>query len=164
MVRILSAFLLLLVLAGCDGGKPSRVDVPTTNVTIVPPPGYAVSKRFPGVEDIESNGSFTVNIFPVQSVGSLGAMFASVDRATPTLNNRGIHVEGTETITWKGKPVLLFRGNQKDAKGVVYEKWIAVFVEERPIMVAFQEPRPGKLSSDQIIAAFASVDVKAAQQ
>lgn len=161
MIRIFSAFLLILTLAGCDIFKPSRVDVPTTDVTIVPPKGYVVSKRFPGVEDIQSSGSITVNVFPVQSIGSLGALFASVERATPTLNNRGIHVEGTETITWKGKPVLLFRGNQKDAKGVIYEKWIAVFVEERPIMVAFQEPRPGKLNADAIIAAFASVDVKA---
>ena len=136
-----------------------RVLVPTTNVTIVPPANYKVSFRFPGIEDVTTDGSFTVNSFPIQAVGSLGEMFASVERATPTLNNRGIVVEGTETITWNKNEMILFRGTQKDDGGVLYEKWIAVYIKERPIMVAFQEPRPGKLSKQQVIDAFASVAV-----
>lgn len=137
----------------------SRVLVPTTNVSMVPPAQYKVSFRFPGIEDTKTNGSFTVNSFPVQAIGSLGEMFSSVDRATPTLNNRGITVEGTETITWNDDEVILYRGTQKNDEGVLYEKWIAVFIKDRPIMVAFQEPRPGKLTKQQLIDAFSSVAV-----
>lgn len=137
----------------------TRVLVPTTNITILPPKNYKVSFRFPGIEDTKTNGSFTVNTFPVQAIGSLGEMFSSIERATPTLNNRGIVVEGTETITWNNDEVILFRGTQKNDEDVLYEKWIAVYIKERPIMVAFQEPRPGKLSKQQIIDAFLSVDV-----
>jgi len=140
--------------------RAMRVQVPTTNVTMLPPSGYAASTRFPGIEDIDTDGSFTVNSFPAQAIGSLGEMFASVERATPTLNNRGIVVEGTETIQWNDMPVLLFRGTQKNDGGVLYEKWIAVFIAQRPIMVAFQEPRPGKLTRQEVIDAFASVVVQ----
>lgn len=157
MWKFLSVLCVGLFLSACDFFAPSRVLVPTTNVTIEPPSGYEVSVRFPGIEDTRVDGSFTVNIFPAQAVGSLGEMFASVERATPTLNNRGITVEGTETIRWNEKDVLLFRGNQKNDEGVLYEKWIAVFVDERPVMVAFQEPRPGKLSREAIISTFRSV-------
>ena len=149
------AYLLVSYLAPVS----TRVLVPTTNVTILPPVNYKVSFRFPGVEDVNTDGSFTVNSFPVQAIGSLGEMFSSVERATPTLNNRGIVVEGTETITWNDNEMLLFRGTQKDDAGVLYEKWIAVYIKERPIMVAFQEPRPGKLTRQQVIDAFASVVV-----
>lgn len=137
-----------------------RVQVPTTNVTMLPPKGYETSSRFPGIEDTSTDGSFTVNSFPAQAIGSLGEMFSSVARATPTLNNRGIVVEGTETIQWNNMPVLLFRGTQKNDEGVLYEKWIAVFIAQRPIMVAFQEPRPGKLTRQEVIDAFASVAVQ----
>jgi len=123
---------------------------------MVPPSGYQLSERFPGLEDTSVDGSFTVNVFPVQATRSLSELFGSVERATPTLNNRGITVEGTETLSWEGQDILLFFGTQP-SDGVVYEKWIGVFVKERPVMVAFQEPQPGKLDRATIIKAFASV-------
>ncbi len=121
------------------------------------PFGYKASLRFPGIEDTSTNGSFTINRFPVQAIGSLGAMFASRERAEPTLNNRGIALEGVEEIVWRDEKVLLFRGTQKNKDSVLYEKWLAVFIAERPIMIAFQEPRPGKLSKQQIIDVFSSL-------
>lgn len=164
--RLLTVYSVLIVLVGAAlwlthtfAPFSNRVLVPTTNITMVPPQNYKVSFRFPGVEDIKTNGSFTVNSFPVQAVGSLGEMFASRERAEPTLNNRGIVVEGTETISWNGDEVILYRGTQKDDEGVLYEKWIALFIKDQPIMVAFQEPRPGKLTKEQIIDAFSSVTV-----
>lgn len=134
-----------------------RVIIPTTIASLEPPKGYEPSLRFPGVEDTRTDGSFTLNSFPVQAVGSLGEMFASVDRATPTLNNRGITVEETVPITWQGKQVLLFRGKQNNDEGVPHEKWIAVFLAERPYMMAFQEPVPGKLAQEDIIKTFSSL-------
>ena len=134
-----------------------RVIIPTTIASLEPPQGYEPSLRFPGVEDTDTDGSFTLNSFPVQAVGSLGEMFASVDRATPTLNNRGITVEETVPITWQGKQVLLFRGKQNNDEGVPHEKWIAVFIAERPYMMAFQEPAPGKLAQEDIIKTFSSL-------
>ncbi|MEP3234111.1 MAG: hypothetical protein ABJO30_14895 [Hyphomicrobiales bacterium] len=134
-----------------------RVIIPTTIASLEPPQGYEPSLRFPGVEDTNTDGSFTLNSFPVQAIGSLGEMFASVDRATPTLNNRGITVEETIPITWQGKQVLLFRGKQNNDEGVPHEKWIAVFVAERPYMMAFQEPVPGKLRQEDVIKTFSSL-------
>lgn len=165
MRRLLAAFSILIAavaavfLAVFVLRPSSPVLVPTTNVTIEPPAGYRASKRFPGIEDTGADGSFTVNIFPAQAVESLGTLFGSLERAKPTLNNRGIAVEGTETIVWNGGEVLLFHGTQKNEEGVLYEKWIAVFIDERPVMVAFQEPRPGKLSKDAIVKAFSSVAI-----
>lgn len=159
MFRYLCLTIFCVMIAGCDFFGPERILVPTTNVSIVPPDGYEASLRFPGVEDVNTDGSFTVNSFPVQAIGSLGEMFGSVERATPTLNNRGIVVEGTEAIQWNEKEVLLFRGSQKNDEGVLYEKWIAVFIAERPVMIAFQEPRPGKVEKQQLIEAFKSVTI-----
>ena len=137
--------------------RDRRVIIPTTIASLEPPQGYEPSLRFPGVEDTSADGSFTLNSFPVQAIGSLGEMFASVDRATPTLNNRGITVEETVPITWQGKQVLLFRGKQNNDEGVPHEKWIAVFIAERPYMMAFQEPVPGKLAQEDIIKTFSSL-------
>ena len=160
MMRVSLLALCLMLLSACDYFKPSRLQVPTTDISMEAPRGYSVSQRFPGIENTANDGSFTVNSFPRQAIGSLGEMFASVERATPTLHNRGISVEGTETIQWNDKPVLLFRGTQKNEENILYEKWIAVFIDERPIMIAFQEPRPGKLTKDEVVKAFASVRVE----
>lgn len=138
-------------------GVDRRIIIPTTIASLEPPSGYEPSLRFPGVEDVDTDGSFTLNSFPVQAIGSLGEMFASVERAKPTLNNRGITVEETVPITWQGKQVLLFRGKQNNSEGEPYEKWIAVFVAERPYMMAFQEPVPGKLAHEEVIRTFSSL-------
>lgn len=151
-------YLAFLLLAACDLFGPSRVLVPTTNITLTPPSGYSASLRFQGIENTVTDGSFTVSTFPQQAIGSLGQMFSSVERATPTLNNRGIRVEEVIEIEWNNEKVLLFRGNQKNEDNILYDKWIAVFVDSRPIMMAFQEPRPGKLDRNAIITTFESLE------
>ncbi|MEM8796326.1 MAG: hypothetical protein AAGE61_12225 [Pseudomonadota bacterium] len=133
------------------------MDITDAVISMVPPADYKLSKRFPGIEDPATDGSFTVNQFPVQSTEALSELFGSRARAEPTLNNRGILVEGLETISFNDQDMLLFRGTQNNEEGVLYEKWIAVFIGPRPVMVAFQEPRPGSLSKAQIMETFASV-------
>lgn len=148
---------MLFALAGCDLFSDGRVQIPTSIISMVPPPNYTISQRFPGLENTNVDGSFTINVFPQQSSEALGELFGSRERAEPTLNNRGIHVEGVETIPFEDSKILLFRGWQASEDDVEYEKWIGVFIKERPVMVAFQEPRPGILTKAQVMEAFASV-------
>ncbi len=157
--RLAGAMAALVMHAGI---ATAQVVVPGTSVTMLPPEGFTIAGGFTGFENVEKQGSFLIAEFPAEAVAQLSGLFADQSGAAAAFAQKGITVESREEIdSADGETIPLLRGIQ-EADGVTLEKWMALYVADKVVMVTFQIPKDNALDEDAMKAAFASVKLAGA--
>lgn len=140
----------------------AQVAVPGTSVTMTPPEGFTIAGGFVGFESVEKQGSFLIAEFPAEAASQLSGLFADQSGAAAAFAQKGITIESREEIdNADGDTIPLLRGSQ-EANGVTLEKWMALYVAEKVVMVTFSVPKDKALDEDAMKAAFASVKLAGA--
>ena len=140
--------------------RAQKIQIPGTRVTLDAPPGFVVSRQFPGLERNDLGASILVTEIP-----------GPYEKVAPTLNaenlaTRGVRVTGTQAATIAGTDGKLMTGTQTAAGGVVVKKWIAVFGDSSKtvlLMATFPLELEDRLSARlraAVLAAAWAPDVK----
>ncbi len=134
------------------------VFLPGTSVGMAAPSGFLQSKRFAGFEFAEAGSSILVVEFPPQAYGEMST--ALTDTA---LAGKGITVKSRKPVTINGVKGLAISGTQS-LNGVVFDKWIMLLgAETITAMISAQDPAGSTLNETNVMAAFASVRIRAPQ-
>ena len=116
-------FVLSLVLgvaaAPIMASADDTIRIPGTHVSLAPPAGFALSKRFAGVEDEQRLASIVVREIET------AAAELSEGLTEAQLSPRGLALKESEAATFGSRAGQLVRVEQT-IKGKVYEKWMAV--------------------------------------
>jgi hypothetical protein len=148
MLRFIAFFLLSTVSLG---GVPASAADPVfplgSRMGFVPPPGFVVSKHFPGFEHPDSKASIVVATLPAEAYGKLEESIA-----TEALKKQGVTEEKRETLTLAGGKALLVTANDQD-KGQKFRKWMLLGqLKEGVAMVAVLVPESAlKTFPDDVI-------------
>ncbi len=152
MLRFIAFFFLLTVSLG---GVPASAADPVfplgSRMGFVPPPGFVVSKRFPGFEHPDTKSSMVLATLPAQAYGDLEASISP-----DALKKQGITEEKRETLTLANGKALLVVGTEQDKeKGQKFRKWMLLGqLAEGVALVAVMVPEPAvQTFKDDVIRA-----------
>jgi hypothetical protein len=136
ILKILRFVALLAALPALAGAPARAADAlfPTGSlVGFVPPPGFEVSKRFPGFENSDNGGSIVLLSLPPQAYPDIEkSMTAEAFKA------QGITEEKRENLTLPGGKGVLVTGSEQD-NGQKFRKWM--FLGTVPAAVAIAAVR-----------------------
>jgi hypothetical protein len=159
MLRVFAFFALLATSLGSVPASAADPVFPLgSRMGFVPPPGFTVSKRFPGFESAETRSSIVVATLPPQAYAEIEASFT-----TEALKKQGMTEDKRQTLTLAKGKALLVMGNEQD-NGQKFRKWM--FVGQLPEGVALASVRVPesalKTYSDEVIrASLATLAVRA---
>lgn len=119
MLRFIALFLLFTVSLGSVPAAAAEPVFPLgSRMGFVPPPGFVVSKRFPGFENPDTRSSIVVATLPSQAYAGLEASIA-----TDALKKQGITEDKRETLTLANGKALLVMGTEEE-NGQKFRKWM----------------------------------------
>jgi hypothetical protein len=130
-LALLAAFLAVLASAPAQAAEP---EFPIGSVVgFVPPPGFVVSKRFPGFENTDNGGSIVLLSLPPQAYPDIEkSMTAEAFKA------QGITEEKRENVTLPGGKGVLVIGSEQE-NGQKFRKWM--FLGSVPAAIAIAAVR-----------------------
>jgi len=159
ILRVVAFFILF---AASFGSAPASAAEPVfplgSRMGFVPPPGFEVSKRFPGFENSETRSSIVVAMLPQQAYAELEASMT-----TEALKKQGITEEKRQTLTLANGKALLVSGSEQE-NGQKFHKWMFLGqLPEGAALVAVLVPEAAlKTYSDDVIrASLATLAVRA---
>ena len=150
ILRVVAFFVLF---AASFGSAPASAAEPVfplgSRMGFVPPPGFEVSKRFPGFENSETRSSIVVAMLPQQAYAELEASMT-----TEALKKQGITEEKRQTLTLANGKALLVSGSEQE-NGQKFHKWMLLGqLPEGAALVAVLVPESAlKTYSDDVIRA-----------
>ncbi len=142
---------LLLLLTASLGRAPASAAEPVfplgSRVGFVPPPGFELSKRFPGFENPQTRSSIIVAALPPQAYAEVEASLG-----TDALKKQGIVEDKRETLALANGKALLVMGNEQE-NGQKFRKWMLLGqLPEGVALIAVMVPESGlKTYSDNVI-------------
>jgi hypothetical protein len=143
----------LLVAAVASAGAPARAADPQfplgSRMGFVPPPGFVVSKRFPGFENAEVRSSIVVVTLPPQAYSEIEASMTPAN-----VKQQGVTEEKRETLTLANGKALLVIGTEQDG-AEKFRKWMFLGqVPEGAALAAVRVPESAvKTYPDDVIRA-----------
>src|SRR5215470_32466 len=159
ILRVVAFFVLF---AASFGSAPASAAEPVfplgSRMGFVPPPGFEVSKRFPGFENSETRSSIVVAMLPQQAYAELESSMT-----TEALKKQGITEEKRQTLTLANGKALLVSGSEQE-NGQKFHKWMLLGqLPEGAALVAVLVPESAlKTYSDDVIrASLSSLAVRA---
>jgi hypothetical protein len=159
ILRVVAFFILF---AASFGSAPASAAEPVfplgSRMGFVPPPGFEISKRFPGFENSETRSSMVVAMLPQQAYAELEASMT-----TEALKKQGITEEKRQTLTLANGKALLVSGSEQE-NGQKFHKWMFLGqLPEGAALVAVLVPEAAlKTYSDDVIrASLATLAVRA---
>ena len=159
ILRVVAFFVLF---AASFGSAPASAAEPVfplgSRMGFVPPPGFEISKRFPGFENSETRSSMVVAMLPQQAYAELEASMT-----TEALKKQGITEEKRQTLTLANGKALLVSGSEQE-NGQKFHKWMFLGqLPEGAALVAVLVPEAAlKTYSDDVIrASLATLAVRA---
>jgi len=159
LLRVVAFFALFAV---CLGSIPASaadpVFPPGSRMGFVPPPGFQVSKRFPGFENPDARSSILMATLPPQAYAELEASMS-----TEALKKQGITEDKRQTLALTNGKGLLVMGSEQE-NGQKYRKWM--FLGQLPegvalIAVLVPETALKTYPDDVIKASLATLAVRA---
>lgn len=131
--------------------------VPGTTVSLVPIEGWTPADGFAGFMNTETEASALVAELPAEAHAQLVPLFIDLNLAKASFASQGVDVAELSTLTTEsGVEVPLISGKQS-AGGVTFDKWIALFVGDKTVMVTVQAPEAAGLDAASVEAMIASV-------
>jgi len=113
---------LLMLFAMPVMGTSAHADDPMfplgSRMGFVPPPGFAISKRFPGFENADAKSSIVVATLPPQAYTEIVASMT-----TDAVKQQGVTEDKRETLALANGKALLVIGNEEE-NGQKFRKWI----------------------------------------
>src|SRR5215475_5692844 len=110
LLRVVAFFALFAV---CLGSIPASAADPVfplgSRMGFVPPPGFTVSKRFPGFENPETRSSMVVATLPPQAYAEIEASLT-----TDALKKQGVTEDKRQMLTLPKGKALLVMGNEQE--------------------------------------------------
>jgi hypothetical protein len=137
------AFTVVLLLVQMASLSAQAVRVAGTSVTLVPPPGFMASTRFPGFERAELQASIIVTEVP----GPMADLTRGMTRAG--LATRGMTLITSTRLQLDGSPALLLHVSQP-AAGSLFLKWMIVIGDAKTstmVVATFPKTAEGELST-----------------
>jgi hypothetical protein len=134
-------------LAGTPGYAADPVFPLGSRVGFVPPPGFEVSKRFPGFENAAARSSIVVATLPPQAYAEIEASMT-----TDAIKQQGVTEDKRETLTLANGKALLVMGIEQE-NGQKFRKWMLLGqVPEGTALAAVRIPESAlKTYSDDVI-------------
>lgn len=155
--QIVVAGLLALI---CGPAIGAAEQAPGSIVAMTPPPGFVPARRFSGFQNPDIGGTILIAEMGLEAKGDMVGIFTSLETAKTPFARQGVELEERVEIDGASAPAFVYRGVQS-ANGVVYEKWVGLFIGDKVAIVSFQAPR-GRAPSRAVIAqSFASVELGA---
>jgi len=159
ILRVVAFFVLL---AASFGSVPASAADPVfplgSRMGLVPPPGFEISKRFPGFENPETRSSIVVATLPPQAYAELESSM------TPeALKKQGITENKRQTLTIANGKALLVSGSEQE-DGQKFQKWMLLGqLPEGVALVAVLVPESAlkTYSEDVIKASLVTLAVRA---
>jgi hypothetical protein len=150
MLRFIAFFLLFTVSLGRLPASAADPVFPLGSHTgFVPPPGFVVSKRFPGFENPDTRSSIVVATLPPQSYADLEASIAS-----DALKKQGITEDKRENLKIANGTALLVMGSEEDSGQKFRKSMLLARLPEGVVLVAVLVPESAlKTYSDDVIRA-----------
>lgn len=150
MPRVVAFFILF---AASLGSSPTFAADPVfplgSRMGFVPPPGFQLSKRFPGFENPDTRSSILVATMPSQAYAGLEESLS-----TEALKKQGVTEDKRQTLTLAKGKALLVTGNEQE-NGQKFRKWMLLGqLPEGVALVAVMVPESAlKTYSDDVIRA-----------
>jgi hypothetical protein len=120
MLRFIAFFLLFTVSAGALPASAADLVYPLgSHLGFVPPPGFVVSKRFPGFENPDTKSSMVLATLPSQAYGDLEKSISP-----ETLKAQGVVEEKRDSLTLAHGKALLVVGTDVDKERGKIRKWM----------------------------------------
>jgi hypothetical protein len=160
MLRFIALFSLLAVSLGWVPAAAAEPVFPLgSRMGFVPPPGFVLSKRFPGFENPDTRSSIVVATLPSQSYADLEASITA-----DALKKQGITEDKRETLTLANGKAVLVVGTEEE-NGQKFRKWMLLGqLPEGVALVAVLVPEAAlKAYPDAVIrASLSTLAVRAA--
>src|SRR5215467_2987610 len=110
MLRVAGFFALFAISLGSVPASAAEPVFPLgSRMGFVPPPGFTVSKRFPGYESPETRSSIVVATLPPQAYAEIEASMTA-----DALKKQGLTEEKRQTMTLAKGKALLVMGNEQE--------------------------------------------------
>jgi hypothetical protein len=120
--------------------RQASAEVIGTKVSLTKPAGFTTAKTFSGFQQDSTQASIVVTEIPA------AYQQVTADFTAANLKTRGINQLGRENIKIAGYPGLLVRVTQS-ANGTTYNKWIAVFGDDKEtVSIVATLPQAGDAS------------------
>ena len=150
ILRLVAVFVLLAISFGSIPASAADPVFPLgSRMGFVPPPGFEVSKRFPGFESPETRSSIVLATLPPQAYAELEASMT-----TDALKKQGVTEDKRQTLALTNGKALLVTGSEQE-NGQKFRKWM--FLGQLPEGVALASVRVPesalKTYSDDVIRA-----------
>jgi hypothetical protein len=148
ILRVVAFFMLFAApFAGISAHAADPVFPLGSRIGFVPPPGFEVSKRFPGFENADTRSSILVAALPPQAYSEL-----ETSLTTEAVKQQGVTEDKRETLTLATGKALLIVGIEQE-NGQKFRKWM--FFGQVPggtALVSVRVPESGlKTYSDNVI-------------
>ena len=150
MSRVLICFALLAATFASVPARAADVLFPLgSRMGFVPPPGFAISKRFPGFENPDTGSSIVVVTLPPQAFAEIEASMT-----TEAVKQQGVTEDKRESLTLANGKAVLVAGMEEE-NGQKYRKWMFLGqVPEGAALAAARVPAQAlKTYSDEVIKA-----------
>ena len=150
ILRVLSAFALLAVTFASVPARAADVLFPLgSRIGFVPPPGFEISKRFPGFENPDTGSSIVVVTLPPQAYPEIESSMT-----TDAVKQQGVAEDTRESLTLANGRAVLVAGMEEE-NGQKYRKWMFLGqVPEGAALAAVRVPVQAlKTYSDEAIKA-----------
>jgi len=159
IVRIFALIALLAVtLAGAPAGAADPVFPLGSRIGFAPPPGFEVSKHFPGFENADTGSSIVVITLPPQAYAEIEASMT-----TDAVKKQGVTEDKRESLTLANGKALLVVGMEQE-NGQSFRKWMFLGqLPEGAALAAVRVPEAAvKTYSDDVIrASLATLAIRA---
>jgi hypothetical protein len=156
MLRALVFLGLLTVIATPAAAADAQFPL-GSRIGLVPPPGFAPSKKFPGFESVDSEASMVLMTLPPQAYANIeGSLSADAVRS------QGVTEDKREELTLQSGRGLLVAGSEEE-KGQKFRKWMFLAaVPEGTVMVAIRVPEANtkSLPDDAVRTSLVSLTVR----
>ena len=159
MLRVVAFFVLFAVpLAGFPAHAADPVFPLGSRMGFVPPPGFEISKRFPGFEDANTRSSIVVATLPPQAYAEIEASMTA-----DAIKQQGISEDKRETLALANGKALLVTGIEQE-NGQKFRKWMFLGqIPEGTALAAVRVPEAAlkTYSDDTIRASLATLAIRA---
>lgn len=146
--------LALLACVRLASAEPVRI--PGTTVSVEPPPGFNVSKRFSGLENPGTGSTLMIVELPAEAHEELAAIMSSLESAREAWAPRGISINDVTRVDAGGNEVPIAIGTQSVGPQTV-TKYMALLGGDRTVLVSINVSDPNEISRAEAEGVIASI-------
>lgn len=147
-------------LLGCTpGAAADPVQIPGSQVSLVPPAGMELATQFSGLTGEQGQASILVAELPAEAAEPISTLFGSLPAARTAFASKGIVVDTLAHIQAQGAKVPVVAGTQR-AHGQSFRKWAAFYRGANAVLVTVQLPDGSPITDAQVMHTLASVTLQ----